>query len=43
MGLLLGNPDGFQHVQNCFALYFKLSGQIIDSDFHALSFPPTLF
>jgi len=35
MGLLLGDPYFFQHVQNCFALHFKLSGQIIDSDFHA--------
>src|SRR5215472_16417969 len=37
MGLLLGNTDTFQNVQDCFALYFKLSGQIIDSNFHPLS------
>src|SRR5215472_12832128 len=37
MGLLLGNTETFQNVQDCFALYFKLSGQIIDSNFHPLS------
>jgi len=37
VGLLLGNPDFFQHVQNGFAFYLKLSGQIIDSNLHSLS------
>jgi hypothetical protein len=34
MGLLLGDPDFIQNIQNGFALDFKLSGQIIDSNFH---------
>jgi hypothetical protein len=35
MGLFLGDPDFFQRVQNRFALDLKLSGQIIDSNFHS--------
>jgi hypothetical protein len=36
MGLLLRNAHVVQDVQNSFAFYFKLSGQIIDSNFHPL-------
>jgi hypothetical protein len=34
VGLLLDNANFIQYIQNGFALYFKLSGQIIDSNFH---------
>lgn len=34
MGFLFRNAHFFQHVQNGFTLHFKLSGQIIDSNFH---------
>ena len=36
MGLLLRNAHVVQNVQNGLAFYFKLSGQIIDSNFHPL-------
>ena len=39
MRLLLGDPDFVQHVQNGLALHLKLSGQIIDSNFHPFSVP----
>src|SRR5215471_14650258 len=43
VGLLLGNSDFFQHVQNGFTFYLKLSGQIIDSNLHSFSLiPPRL-
>jgi hypothetical protein len=31
--LLLGDANFRQHVENGFALYFQLSGQIVDSNF----------
>jgi hypothetical protein len=37
--LLLGNADFVQHIQNGLAFYLKLSGQIIDSNFHPFSVP----
>jgi hypothetical protein len=37
--LLLRNADLFQHVQYGLALHLKLSGQIIDSNFHPFSVP----
>jgi hypothetical protein len=44
VGLLLGNSDFVQHVENGFAFYLKLSGQIIDSNLHSFSqIPPRLF
>jgi hypothetical protein len=39
VSLLLGDPDIIQYVQNCFALYLKLSGQIIVSNFHPFRLP----
>jgi len=36
--LLLGNAYRGQHVKNLFALDFQLTGQIIDSNLHPLSF-----
>jgi hypothetical protein len=39
MGLLFGDADAFQNVKNCFAFHLKLSGQVIDSNFH----PPSSF
>ena len=36
--LLLGNAHRGQHVKNLFALDFQLTGQIIDSNLHPLSF-----
>ena len=36
--LLLGNTHRGQHVKNLFALDFQLTGQIIDSNLHPLSF-----
>jgi hypothetical protein len=35
---LLGNTHRGQHVKNLFALDFQLTGQIIDSNLHPLSF-----
>jgi len=43
VGLLLGDPYDIQHIQNCSALDFKLSGQIIDSNFHPLCVSSTQF
>jgi hypothetical protein len=37
VGLLLGNAHFRQDIQNYLGLYLKLSGQIIDSNFHPLS------
>jgi len=37
MSFLFRNAHFFQYVQNGFTLYFKLSGQIIDSNFHPFS------
>jgi hypothetical protein len=37
MGLLLGNPDFRQHIENGFAFYFQLSCQIVNSN---LTHPP---
>ena len=39
MRLLLSNANFFQDVQNGFTLYLKLSGQIIDSNFHPFCLP----
>jgi hypothetical protein len=36
--LLLGNTHRGQHVKNLSALDFQLTGQIIDSNLHPLSF-----
>jgi hypothetical protein len=36
MGFLLGDADFLQHIENSFCFHFKLSGQIIDSNFHPL-------
>jgi hypothetical protein len=43
MGLLLGDPDFQQHVENRLALDFQLSGQIVDSNLaHPLCFLRTI-
>jgi hypothetical protein len=39
VGFLLGDPNFFQDVQNGLAFHLKLSGQIIDSNFHPFSVP----
>jgi hypothetical protein len=36
MGLLLFDAHHFQDVENRLAFYFKLSGQIVDSNLHPL-------
>jgi len=38
VGLLLRHAHFFQDVENCLALYLKLSGQIIDSNFHSAQY-----
>jgi hypothetical protein len=43
MRLLLGDTDFGQHIENCFAFYFQLPGQIVDSNLaHPPSIPPKI-
>jgi hypothetical protein len=43
MGLLLGDPDFKQHIENRLALDFQFSGQIVDSNLaHPLRFLRTI-
>ena len=37
MGFLLSDADFRKRIENCFAFYFQLSGQIVDSN---LTHPP---
>jgi len=37
VGLFLGDANFRQDIQNCLGFYLKLSGQIIDSNFHPFS------